>query len=136
MAVSKYIIIFLLILPVFIFVPVALAQDATGGVDPSAESGLVPCDGADCGFNDLIQLAQNLINWMVYISVPIAAIVFTWAGMLYVTAAGDPGKIAKAHGLFKNVALGFVIVLAAWLIVYTITNSLLNEDSQVQLLGQ
>lgn len=106
------------------------------GTDPSAERGIVPCDGTDCGFDDLIRMSSNLINWLIYISIPIAAVVFMYAGVLYVTAAGNPSRVSQAHELFKNVAFGLVIVLAAWLIVYTITNALLEDDQQIQLLSQ
>jgi hypothetical protein len=56
----------------------------------------------------------------------VAVISFSYAGFLYLTSQGNPGQISKAHGIFKTTAIGFLIVLSAWLIVYAITGSLLN----------
>jgi|SRR3990167_7572882 len=89
---------------------------------------LVPsCSGTECGFDDLIVLVRNTINFLLIITAPIAAIMFAYAGFLYLTAAGDSGKISKAHGIFWTVLCGIVITLAAWLIISTITGALLKE---------
>lgn len=98
--------------------------------DPS-DGGIVPCQGTaedPCTFSDFIELIQNFINWLIFIAVPLSAVIFTFAGLKYITAAGDPGKIKSAHGIFKNVAIGLLFVLGAWLIVYTITSTLLDPD--------
>lgn len=93
-----------------------------------AAGGIVPCDGADnCDFNALISLAQNIINFLVMISVYIATGMFAYAGFLYFTAMGDTGKIGKAHKIFGTVALGLVVILVGWLIVDTILKVLTNK---------
>ena len=123
----------------------AHAQDA----DPSRPFGLVPCTGIDpdddftgppapnqhrCTFADLVRLGQNIINWLLYIAVFLAAVLLGWAGVLYMSAGGDESRVKLAHEIFKNVLIGFIIALAAWLIVYTITTALLKPDSDIQLL--
>ncbi len=40
---------------------------------------------------------------------------------------GNPAKISEATKMFKNVALGIIFIMAAWLIVTLITNSLLEK---------
>lgn len=90
--------------------------------------GIVPCAGADCNACDLVTLAQNIINFAVYISIFVATLMFVWAGFLYITAGGDSGKIKNAHMLFWKVLVGMVIVLAAWLIVDAIMKVLFNDD--------
>ena len=57
-------------------------------------------------------------------SAPVAAVAFAWAGVLYLTAAGDEGKIGKAHAIFTDVLIGLGIVLSAWLIVKLIVTGL------------
>lgn len=89
-----------------------------------APQGLVPCDGPDCNFASLVQLGQIIINWLVYISVIVAAVLFGWAGVKYVTAGGDPGKIKEARDIIRKTLIGFLFVIGAWLIVYTITEAL------------
>ena len=99
-----------------------------------AQGGLVPCDGSNCDFNALITLVQNIINFLLLVAAPIAAIMFAWAGFLYLSARGNSGQISKAHDIFWNVLWGLVIALAAWLIINTITNALL-KNSGASLLG-
>ena len=84
-----------------------------------------------CQFNDLYRLGQNIITFIFYLSVPAATVLFSYAGYLYMTAAGDPGQVEKAHEIFKNVAIGFIIICAAWLIVYTILESLINPKFDI-----
>jgi len=90
---------------------------------------LVPttCEGANCDWDDLVGLAQNIMNFLIVLSLPLAAVAFAWAGFLMMTAAGSEEKIKKAHGIFLKVGVGFLIVLTAWLIVYLITSTLLKE---------
>lgn len=82
--------------------------------------GLVPCDGTKanpCGYEQFIELVDNVIGYAIAIAFPIAAIMFAYAGFLYLTAAGNTGQIKQAHSIFINVAIGFIFVLAAWLII-------------------
>ncbi len=94
-----------------------------------AEEGgfLVPCIGSDCDFNAFIQLGQNILNFLVMISIPLSAIAFAWAGFLYLSSGGSPDKIKKAHDIFTKVAIGLILVLGAWLIVNLIMVALTGE---------
>ena len=88
---------------------------------------LVPCNGSSespCNFNALVQLASNIIDFIIYMSVSVSAIMFAYAGFLYITAQGETGKISTAHSIFKNVGLGLVFVLGAWLIVKAVLTGL------------
>ena len=88
-----------------------------------------------CGFNDLIALAVAVINNLVVISVILATIAFLWIGFTLVTSGGDTGAREKAKNAAVSVLKGFIFVLAAWLIVYTITNVLLKPNEGYSLLG-
>lgn len=79
--------------------------------------GIVPCDGPDCGFEDLMVLASKVVDFLVLISIPLAAIAFAWAGFMYMSSGGDPGKISRAHGIFLKVGIGLILVLGSYLIV-------------------
>lgn len=88
---------------------------------------LVPCGNKGqpaCNFYMLIKLVQNIINFLVYMAAPVAAVAFAWAGVLYLTAAGDEKKIGQAHTIFTDVLIGLGIVLSAWLIVKLIVTGL------------
>lgn len=83
-----------------------------------------------CGWRwlELITLANNLISAGIYFSVLVAVVAFIFAGFKYLTAGGNEGQIKQAHTIFRNVALGLIIVLAAWLIVHTIIIGLVPTD--------
>lgn len=91
------------------------------------------CRGADaaknCGFCDIGELAQNTINAGIYIAVFLSALLFAWAGWLYMTAGGEPGKASQARQIFWNVGVGLAIILAAWLIVDLIMKMLISEEA-------
>lgn len=82
----------------------------------------------ECGWGDLVQLAQNLINFLIVLALPLAGAAFAYAGFLYITSTGSEEKVKKAHGIFLKVGIGLALVLGAWLIVYFITSTLLKSD--------
>ena len=97
---------------------------------------LIPCGGTGqpaCTFDHLITLVQRVIDFLIVdIAIPLSMILFAWAGFLYMTAQGDPGKIKTGHTIFINVIWGLVIALAAWLIINTITTALLTPGFKSQ----
>lgn len=101
----------------------AFPGDGSTGILPNCGRG-----GVECGFEHLIQLLRNIMNWLIIMSVPLAALSFAYAGWLYISAGGNSGQVSKAHGIFTNVAIGFSIVLAAWLIVYAVAKALLKDS--------
>ncbi len=103
----------------------------------AAAAGLVPCgesstvgvgagQSLSCDICYLGQLVQNLINWLLGISVPIAAAMFAWAGILYFSSRGVPAQIERAHKIFRSVVIGFVIAIAAWSVVQLVVTTLFN----------
>ncbi|MBU4057435.1 pilin [Patescibacteria group bacterium] len=95
-------------------------------------AGIVPACASNptgCGFDDMLILAQNIITFILYIAATIAVIMFTYAGILYLTASGKSGQIEQAHKIFLNVLIGFIIVLSAWLVINTIANALLDKSN-------
>ncbi len=126
------------------FVPVALGTLSILGVLALPLAALaswtpgqpiIPCGGGDdCDFNKLVLLGGNLVDFAFYISIPLAAIAFVYAGYLFVTAVGDPGKVKKAGEIFQKVAIGFIIVLSAWLVVSVIVKTLVKTPG-FSLLG-
>ncbi|HSE35566.1 MAG TPA: pilin [Candidatus Paceibacterota bacterium] len=109
-----------------------------------APTGLVPCGTTVsggmttnmCDFDGLVTLAQNVINFLIFkFSAPLAAIMFVYAGILYLTAAGNEGKVSRAHNIFWDVLLGFCVILAAWLIINFILNFFVGSSAPLNLLG-
>ena len=77
-----------------------------------------------CGLCDLVTLINNVIQGIIYLSVFLAACLFAYAGVKYLTAYGSDNKIKEAHKIFLNVAIGLVIILSAWLIINAIMSTL------------
>src|SRR3990172_5323270 len=88
-------------------------------------AGLVPCLGAaDCNLCTFGKLIQNVINFAIGLSIPVAAILFAYAGWLYFSNRENMAQIEKAHKIFSSVLMGFAIAVAGWLIVKTILKTL------------
>ena len=95
--------------------------------------GLVPCgrDGqAECQTCHVVQLVSGVNAWLVGILSIVAGIMFIIAGFKLVTANGNPSALQAAKGMIVNVAIGFVIVLAAWLLLDLLMKSLLSDSEQ------
>lgn len=88
---------------------------------------LVPCNGVDCTVCHIAELAQNLINLGIFLFVFFAAIMFAYAGFMYLTDQALQGQ-AQAKKMFGHVAGGLVILLSAWLIVDTLMKALLGGN--------
>lgn len=136
----KFILVPIVLLTIF-FGHLALAQDA----DFKAGKSLVPCGndmnpiikdangnpigGGDpknpCDVDDLFIMINTIIDFILkYLAVPIAAIMFAYAGIKLLLAGGESGQMSKAKEIFVNVALGLVFVAAAWLIVKLVLSTL------------
>jgi hypothetical protein len=90
-------------------------------------AGLVPCGGPDekmCEYEDFIKLIIGVIKFLIELGVAFSAVVFAYAGWLYLTSGGNEGQVEKAHEMFTKVLWGFLIALGAFLIVQLITSSL------------
>lgn len=78
-----------------------------------------------CNFNALMVLINRVIDFaLFYLATPLAAVIFAYAGFLLITSGGSQEKMTKAKHILGNVLIGYVIALAAWLIVNTILNTL------------
>lgn len=90
---------------------------------------LIVCKGTPddpCTYASLIELVNVLIQTMIVLSTILAAVVFAYIGFILLTSGGDPGAMTKAKGMFGKVLKGYLWILFAWIIVYTITNTLLD----------
>ncbi len=79
-----------------------------------------------CSFESLITLLNVLIHDLVVLSTLLAGCVFAYAGFILLTSGGDTGALKRAKDIFIKVLKGYLWILAAWVIVYTITNTLLG----------
>ncbi|MCL4405428.1 MAG: pilin [Patescibacteria group bacterium] len=81
---------------------------------------LVPQDtNSWCG---LLQLFQNVLNFALTISVPIATIVIVYGGFVIMTGGGEPDKLKTGRDAIIAALVGVIIVFGAWLIINTVLN--------------
>ena len=88
-----------------------------------ADNGLVPCDNVTtkCDFNQLMTLVNTVIKFILFdLAIPIAAIMFVYAGIKLVFSGGSTEGRDVAKRIFTNAALGLVIAAAGWLIIRTL----------------
>ncbi|MBU0999080.1 hypothetical protein KKG24_02105 [Patescibacteria group bacterium] len=102
----------------------------------SLAAGLVPCDnseGQPCDFKAFMNLINTVIHFILYYMViPIAAIMFAYAGFLMVTAGGEIASArTKAKSIFTNAIIGLIFAMAAFLIIRTILSILGYEGSWI-----
>lgn len=98
--------------------------------------GLVSCGNSSnpilatmCNLCDIGTLIQNIINFLILLSIPLLAGLFAWAGILYFTAQGGSESIDKAHRIFKSVFIGFVMVVMAYFVVQTLLSAILDQQN-------
>lgn len=84
-----------------------------------------------CTFAHLILLAKNLINALILISTFLATAAFAYAGLILLTSGGNESKKNQAKKIFRKVLIGYLWILGAWLLVYTITSVLLNSGFSI-----
>ena len=89
---------------------------------------LIVCEGPDCDFAHLMKLVNNLIEMLIYISTFLATVVFAYAGFILLTSGGNESAKTKAKEMLGKVIIGYLCILGAWLLVYTITTVLLRPD--------
>jgi hypothetical protein len=82
-------------------------------------TGIVPCNGPDCQACSVVALIQNIINFLLGLSIPLVAAMFAYAGVIYFSSS-VLDKIQKAKDIFKSVGIGFAIMAAGWLVVNTV----------------
>ncbi len=89
-------------------------------------NGLVPCGTSyairACTVCDFYKLIQNIINFFLFVSAPLATLVAVYIGFLFLISGGSPAKITDAKGKLWLLIVGIFWVLGSWLVLNTIIN--------------
>ena len=92
----------------------------TGEIDPVTKNYKNPCD-----FNSLVGGVNKFINFvLITLATPLFALILIYVGWLYLSAGGSSENVTKAKQILKNALIGYIIALAAWLIVKAILTAL------------
>ncbi len=97
------------------------------GLVPECNTGAIK-DGTyvnACDFDMVMAIINKVINYLlVILATPLFALIIIYVGWLYLSDMGSSENITHAKKILKNAVIGYVIALAAWLIVKTILTSL------------
>ena len=111
---------FLLSIFYFLTAPIALAQNL-----------LPACEGASCTLCDLLQLAANIIYWMLNISVVLAGLFFAWGAILILTARDSEEQVSEGKKVMTTAVTGILIAFTAWLILGTLIQVITGSPSKL-----
>ncbi|MCF7835686.1 MAG: hypothetical protein K9M15_01015 [Candidatus Marinimicrobia bacterium] len=93
-----------------------------------ADDSLVAC-GDDCGVCDFVTLVDKVIKFLLNILIlPACVIALIVAGILILTATGDPAKIQKGKDIFKYAIIGIIIAYGAWIAIDTLLGKILSSE--------
>jgi hypothetical protein len=98
-----------------------------GEIDAQTGQYKVPCN-----FTFFMKLVNNVIKFLLFvIATPLIALIIMYTAYLYLTAGGNSGQVEKVKHILFNAVIGYIIALAAWLIIKTILTSL-NVDPTIE----
>jgi cysteine-rich repeat protein len=106
--------------------PEALAQSATDSLDTvGGVSGLADTDPR-------IIVARLIRTFLSVVGVVLVVLIIA-GGFMWMTAGGDPERVARAKRILIQAIVGFIIIMASWaittFIIGSLTNSLNNSGS-------
>lgn len=109
--------------------PPAPGQDIAPGLVNCGRTGSAQDQAEGCNFAAAVDMINRLINYLIMIAVPIAAVAFAYAGWLRISAGDNPGKIKDSNNVFKFVTIGFIVILSGWLLFKFIETTFLNTGA-------
>ena len=97
-----------------------------------AYDGLIPCNGPECQACHFVQLGQNILTWFIKTMAAVIALVFAWGGLKMVMSGGSTEGVSEAKGMMTNAVIGFIILLASWLIINTVLHVVISKNPDIQ----
>jgi hypothetical protein len=93
----------------------------------------IECECAPCTLCHLFVLAKRVIDFLTLnVLFPLAVLVIVIGGIMFLTAAGNPGRIETSKKILTSVVIGLLIIFLAWLIVDTIIMFMTKSGSPFQ----
>jgi hypothetical protein len=131
----------------FVVPAFAQAQVPGGGgsSDPKQTTfQIVPCNGVasstnpaikECDFNSLVEMANRIIKFLLYLSIPFVLAIIMYTAFLYLTANGSEVKLTKAKHMLWYVLVGLFWILISFILVYTVLDKLLDDKIKTDQQG-
>ena len=74
----------------------------------------------------LDQLLVFFLNWSKYILGIAVFVMIFFGGVKWFFSQGNPSEISKAQDIIKNAVIGAILLLSAYLILYTVNPDLIS----------
>jgi hypothetical protein len=96
------------------------------GVPAVVSAGVLPpCTATgNCGICDMMFTANAIMRWITMVAGAGALLFFVWGGFLFVTAAGDKGRVKKGRDVIINTIVGLLVIFMAWTAVNFVINKM------------
>ncbi|MBI4137897.1 MAG: transglycosylase SLT domain-containing protein [Candidatus Sungbacteria bacterium] len=116
----------LVLVSAFFFLSPAFARAQGSGLIPCGTKTLTTESGDKitanpCTACDIFKLAQNILNFLwTYVSVPLAALLFAYGGILMILGGASAPLREKGKKVIINVLWGLAIIFFSWIAIDTI----------------
>ena len=139
MTMAKGLILSSFFLVLFLNAP-GILNTASSAVDTSAgqaieSKGLVPCTN-ECKECDLLKLAKNITDYIVYIGFSITTLMIGVGGIMIFAGAYSEKQVETGKEILQNAIIGLLIILFAWLIVDTLIKALVSDYTASDIMKQ
>ena len=110
----------------FSFASVAFAQAPGQVIAPNTLNAVnIGATGPISGTGDLVSKIIALLNWFAWFVGLIAVVMGLYAGILFITAAGDSGKLEQARSILLYAIIGIAVAVLAFSLV-AVSKSIFN----------
>jgi len=101
---------------------------AGGFIWKGTGSGGKTCNVAGpCDFCDALIVAQNIIQFLFEMAIPIAVAMIAYGAIRMMISAGSEERVRSARHIMTSAVVGLVIALSAWIIVNTVLHVLAKD---------
>lgn len=89
--------------------------------------GAICSKGVNCGFEDLMKLANAIVQFLMFkVAIPLAALGFMYAGARMVIIQNKEKEKTAALEMMENIGKGFAIMLGSFVLIKFILYQFLN----------
>ena len=88
-----------------------------------------PCSTTFCnpiGYSTFMEFVQAILQVVLKIGIPVAAMFIIYSGFLFVKAQGNPEELKKAKSAFTYAVIGTAILLGSWLLAKGIESTIIS----------
>src|SRR3989338_4101272 len=81
-----------------------------------------------CGLPEMIQIAVNLSRILLATLGSVTILIVIYGGFVWLTSAGSAERIQKGKKIFEGALIGFVVVVASWVIINFVVAALTGQS--------